>query len=278
MFSAPFYWFEASEKKIVLVFLPVETQVRWETQGRICSSPPRNQRQEQHVCEVPESTNTTYCSNHSHLEPPSSAHGPGALRLLSSGSSVPTWALLLAVPASSPPMPCLCLAMNLVNLNPQTDFLAWLQVCLLAACLVVGWCLTLVALTIPDPDLWMDFLSWAWSSLVTTNISDDLGSWLKPAAAPRPVLLDSPGAVGEGLWLVRPLTCCTLTFWRELFFAHCLKHLLPPTSYCRLYLPQCKVAAKRHQGVVWRGSCSALMSLENNKSWLTRVEAMGIKL
>lgn len=70
----------------------------------------------------------------------------------------------------------------------------------------------LVALTIPDPDLWMDFLSWAWSSLVTTNISDDLGSWLKPAAAPRPVLLASPGAVGEGSWLARPLTCCILTF------------------------------------------------------------------
>lgn len=33
----------------MLVFLPVETQVRWETQGRICSSPPRNQRQEQHM-------------------------------------------------------------------------------------------------------------------------------------------------------------------------------------------------------------------------------------
>lgn len=62
----------------------------------------------------------------------------------------------------------------------------------------------------------------------------------------------------------------------ELSFVLCFEHVLPLTSHWRWQpcLPHHKAAARDSEG----GSCSASVSLENNKYWLTRAEARGIRL
>lgn len=66
----------------------------------------------------------------------------------------------------------------------------------------------------------------------------------------------------------------------ELFFVPCFKRVLPPNSHWRWQhcLPQRQAAAREIEGVVAGGSYSASVSLGNHKSWLTRVEARGIRL
>ena len=57
------------------------------------------------------------------------------------------------------------------------------------------------------PDLGVDFTAWPRTCLITTNLPDDLASWLGMAVIHGPFLLALPGSCGAGHQLARPLPC-----------------------------------------------------------------------
>lgn len=232
---------------------------------------------------------------------------------------------------------CLCLSRDLVDLDPLISQLDLRPSSSLWTCLVItGLCLAIISLARPDPDLWIHFLAWGRTCLISTELSDALDSRLRLAATPRPALpasLEGCGVCPDwwGPWhCSHIIPVSSLCLWEqtvpaapwhdpntppclpclhstkgrkrnavyvnlirehrqreiryqlrlELFFVLCFKHVLPPTSHWRWQhcLPQHKAAARDSEEVIEGGSCSAAVSLENNKYWLTREEARGIRL
>lgn len=48
------------------------------------------------------------------------------------------------------------------------------------------------------PELEVDFMAWPWACLITTNLPDDLASWLSMGVIHGPFLLTLPVSCGAG--------------------------------------------------------------------------------
>lgn len=116
------------------------------------------------------------------------------------GTNRPYWPCLASPGASSSPAQDPNPAPGAVSPCPGDAAAVLVPSCPQPCLAVLGQCLTLGTHSEPDPDLQVDLPAWPWTCPITTNLPDDLGAELTPAAIPGSALLASVSKCPNGLF------------------------------------------------------------------------------